>query len=386
MATLVLAGPRISELCLLDGRHVDLAHRQIHLPRPKTDASERTVPMVPALHEILLGHRAEYGWGPDDPVFATRNGTRNTPDNLRRRILAGVHGHANELLEGRDQEAIGQLTPHVLRRTFASVLAEVGVSPRRAMYLLGHADPKLTMRVYQQVLDMGGGAVDRLETVFGCGLEEAFATLSGREVLGLNKDPLPRRVSGGTATTTQKQAGKRLLAGYSRKRLMGFEPTTFCMASRRSSQLSYSRTGAMIATGVAPLGGRRGGAVLRHRSSSGLKTRPKHGFLPRMPTLLTIGEVSRRRGVAASALRFYEERGLITSERAGSRHRRYPRPVLRRIAFIVFAQRIGLTLGEIGVGAREASSRRAPNTRDWSRLSSRRTSRLSISGLPSSSG
>ena len=107
VATLVLAGPRISELCLLDGRHVDLAHRQIHLPRPKTDASERTVPMVPALHEILLGHRAEYGWGPDDPVFATRNGTRNTPDNLRRRILAGVHRHANELLEGRDQEAIG---------------------------------------------------------------------------------------------------------------------------------------------------------------------------------------------------------------------------------------------------------------------------------------
>ena len=67
-----------------------------------------------------------------------------------------------------------------------------------------------------------------------------------------------------------------------------------------------------------------------------------------MADLLTIGEVSRRSGVASSALRFYEERGLITSERAGSGHRRYPRPVLRRIAFIVFAQRIGLTLEEIG--------------------------------------
>jgi len=64
--------------------------------------------------------------------------------------------------------------------------------------------------------------------------------------------------------------------------------------------------------------------------------------------LLTIGEVARRSGVASSALRFYEERGLISSERAGSGHRRYPRPVLRRIAFIVFAQRIGLTLEEIG--------------------------------------
>ena len=64
--------------------------------------------------------------------------------------------------------------------------------------------------------------------------------------------------------------------------------------------------------------------------------------------LLTIGEVSRRSGVAASALRFYEERGLITSERSGTGHRRYPRPVLRRVAFIVFAQRVGLTLAEIG--------------------------------------
>ena len=66
-----------------------------------------------------------------------------------------------------------------------------------------------------------------------------------------------------------------------------------------------------------------------------------------MAELLAIGEVSRRSGVAASALRFYEERGLISSERVGSGHRRYPRPVLRRVAFIVFAQRVGLTLGEI---------------------------------------
>ena len=63
-----------------------------------------------------------------------------------------------------------------------------------------------------------------------------------------------------------------------------------------------------------------------------------------MSELLTIGEVARRSGVASSALRFYEERGLINSERAGSGHRRYPRPVLRRIAFIVFAQGVGLTL------------------------------------------
>jgi MerR family redox-sensitive transcriptional activator SoxR len=92
--------------------------------------------------------------------------------------------------------------------------------------------------------------------------------------------------------------------------------------------------------------------------------------------LLTIGEVARRSGVAASALRFYEERGLIASERAGSGHRRYPRAVLRRIAFIVFAQRIGLTLEEIGAELAKLPPDRAPNRRDWSRLSSGWTARI----------
>src|SRR5436853_852508 len=95
-----------------------------------------------------------------------------------------------------------------------------------------------------------------------------------------------------------------------------------------------------------------------------------------MGDLLTIGDVARRSGVAASALRFYEERGLITSERAGSGHRRYPRPVLRRIAFIVFAQRVGLTLEEIGAELSKLPPDHAPVRKDWSRLSSTWTSRI----------
>jgi MerR family redox-sensitive transcriptional activator SoxR len=92
--------------------------------------------------------------------------------------------------------------------------------------------------------------------------------------------------------------------------------------------------------------------------------------------LLTIGEASRRSGVAASALRYYEERRLISSERAGSGHRRYPRPVLRRIAFIVFAQRIGLSLEEIGGELAKLPPNRAPTRRDWSRLSRRWSARI----------
>src|SRR6267378_104506 len=95
-----------------------------------------------------------------------------------------------------------------------------------------------------------------------------------------------------------------------------------------------------------------------------------------MSALLTIGEVSRRSGVASSALRFYEERGLITSERAGSGHRRFPRPVLRRIAFIIFAQRVGLTLDEIGAELARLPPDRAPTRRDWARLSGTWRSRI----------
>ena len=96
-----------------------------------------------------------------------------------------------------------------------------------------------------------------------------------------------------------------------------------------------------------------------------------------MPEPLTISEVSRRSGVAASALRFYEEKGLIKSERAGSGHRRYQRVVLRRIAFIVFAQRVGMTLDEVAKElAKLPEGGRVPEGKDWAKLSSSWTGRI----------
>src|ERR1700745_1235461 len=95
-----------------------------------------------------------------------------------------------------------------------------------------------------------------------------------------------------------------------------------------------------------------------------------------MVDLLTISEVSRRSGVAASALRFYEERGLIESERAGTGHRRYPRAVLRRIAFIVFAQRMGLTLQEVAAELAKLPENRVPERSDWEKISSSWTKRI----------
>jgi len=104
--------------------------------------------------------------------------------------------------------------------------------------------------------------------------------------------------------------------------------------------------------------------------SSSPKTPPKRR-LPSAPDasfVVTIGQVVKRSGVAASALRFYEERGLIASFRTGSRHRRYGRAVLRRVAFIVFAQRLGLSLDEIKVEL-DRVGEGAPTKAAWARIS-----------------
>ena len=84
---------------------------------------------------------------------------------------------------------------------------------------------------------------------------------------------------------------------------------------------------------------------------------------------LPIGTVAARAGVSVSALRFYEERGLIASTRSPGGRRQYPRHVLRRLAFIQAAQRVGLTLEEIGQALATLPGDEGPTARDWKRLS-----------------
>ncbi|WP_010098207.1 redox-sensitive transcriptional activator SoxR [Burkholderia ubonensis] len=85
--------------------------------------------------------------------------------------------------------------------------------------------------------------------------------------------------------------------------------------------------------------------------------------------LLSIREVAARSGVPASTLRFYESRGLIKSHRSGASHRRYSRSVLRLIAFIVFAQKIGYSLDEIAEQLVSLPVDTLPTNKDWQRLS-----------------
>ena len=91
--------------------------------------------------------------------------------------------------------------------------------------------------------------------------------------------------------------------------------------------------------------------------------------MPALPGKLTIGEVASRSGVRTSALRYYEERGLISSERTTGGQRRYARETLRRVAVIRAAQVLGLTLEEIRAALSELPRARTPDEHDWEHLS-----------------
>ena len=92
--------------------------------------------------------------------------------------------------------------------------------------------------------------------------------------------------------------------------------------------------------------------------------------------LLSIGEVAERSGFATSALRFYEREGLLSAERSAGGQRRYPRTVLRRLAFLRAAQNVGLSLEEVRAALATLPDGRTPTRADWARLSRRWQARL----------
>jgi MerR family redox-sensitive transcriptional activator SoxR len=92
--------------------------------------------------------------------------------------------------------------------------------------------------------------------------------------------------------------------------------------------------------------------------------------------LLTVTDVARRSGFAASALRFYEDQGLIEATRSAGGRRRYERGVLRRLAFIRAASNIGLSLTEVREELDRLPRGRTPNKADWQRISRHWRTRL----------
>ena len=87
--------------------------------------------------------------------------------------------------------------------------------------------------------------------------------------------------------------------------------------------------------------------------------------------LLSIGELARRTGLAVSAIRYYEARGLVRAVRSGGNQRRFPRSDIRRLSFALIAQRLGLSLAEIEAELATLPLARAPNRADWEKISGR---------------
>jgi integrase len=166
LSTLVFAGLRISEALVLRWGDVDLANGRIRVGDAKTPAGSRWIDLLPVLHDALLAHRARHTDAASDAfVFATGTGSQQNPSNVRNRTLSKAREKANETLERAKESPLPPLTPHALRRTFASLLVALGRDPRYVMTQLGHTDPKFTLKVYAQTMAFGDDHRARLEAL-----------------------------------------------------------------------------------------------------------------------------------------------------------------------------------------------------------------------------
>jgi len=169
LATLVFAGLRIGEALALRWRDVDLAGGRLRVGEAKTAAGVREVELLPALRSELAEHKAgARDTRPDALVFATSGGTPQTATNVRRRVLAKAVEKADARLAKEEATPLPErLTPHSLRRTFASLLFALGRTAPEVMDQLGHTDPKLTLRIYARAMRRDAGESERLRSLAG---------------------------------------------------------------------------------------------------------------------------------------------------------------------------------------------------------------------------
>ena len=150
IATLIFAGLRAHELCLLRWRNVDLANRKLRITRSKTKAGIRIIDIVPILHAALSDYKAGCDYtDPDDYVFPTGTGGIRDKDNVRNRVVEPVLKAADELLISRGRSPLPEgLSPHKLRHAFASILAALGTDPVTSKRQIGHTRYEFTLEVY----------------------------------------------------------------------------------------------------------------------------------------------------------------------------------------------------------------------------------------------
>jgi len=170
VATLVLAGLRIGEALSLEWRDVDLAGGRLRVGESKTPAGVREIELLPALRGELAEHKAgARDARPGALVFPTTAGGPQAATNFRRRVLAKAVEKANERLAEAEKSPLPErLTPHSLRRTYASLLFALGRTAPEVMEQLGHADPKLSLRIYARAMRREEGDNGRLGALAGC--------------------------------------------------------------------------------------------------------------------------------------------------------------------------------------------------------------------------
>jgi integrase len=153
-ATAICTGLRIGELLALRWRDVNLAQGRLTVIDSKTEAGRgREIDLWPELREELTVYKAGARHSrPEDYVFATATGKADTRWNIAKRLKRAVK-RANETLAGQETPPIAAaLSPHSLRRTFASLLYLRGENPVYVMHQMGHTDPKLALRIYTKVM------------------------------------------------------------------------------------------------------------------------------------------------------------------------------------------------------------------------------------------
>jgi integrase len=154
LATLAGAGLRVGEAVALDWRDVNLATGTLIVCSAKTDAGTgREVDLPSGLIEALSEWKAYTKQSaPDDPVFVTRRRARQTVTNIDHRIKTAIRAANLRLAQFGIEPISERVTPHSLRRTYASLRAAVGDHPVYIAEQLGHEDPGFTFRVYQRAV------------------------------------------------------------------------------------------------------------------------------------------------------------------------------------------------------------------------------------------
>jgi integrase len=193
IATLALAGPRVTELCQLDVDDIDLSKARFFIDDAKTPAGIRDVDIHPRLLNELTGYAATRPPSAGNaPAFPTRNGTRRNKDNVRLRVIAPVVSRANDLRAAEGRPAIrAHVTPHTFRRTYITYMIAAGYDLPYVQAQVGHDDPSVTLSIYARVMRRADreGLRAEIRELLGA-RSEAEASDQNQRAIGLGDAPV----------------------------------------------------------------------------------------------------------------------------------------------------------------------------------------------------